>query len=147
MTPKHPQWRVFCEELARAIRRYGCDGGTSQRQAEKILPKYGINIDESLAYFNEHGGYCDCEILLNVNQCDEVEESQLSDEDKLLLLAHLKEEAEAENERSDHRALMGKAALYAARNSTFRDFITEAMEAYECAIELVRSKDAEIGLN
>jgi hypothetical protein len=142
MTPNHSQWRVFCEELTREIRRYGCDG-----TSHKILPKYKINIDESLAYFNEHGGYCDCEILLNVNQCDEVEASELSDEDKLLLLRHLKEEAEAENERSDHRALMGKAALYAARNMRFRDFITEAMEAYECAIELVRSRHAEIGLN
>jgi hypothetical protein len=27
----------------------------------------GINVEASLAYFKDHGGYCDCEILLNVD--------------------------------------------------------------------------------
>jgi hypothetical protein len=28
----------------------------------------GINVEVSLAYFEDHGGYCDCEILLNVDR-------------------------------------------------------------------------------
>jgi hypothetical protein len=115
--------------------------------AKKILIKYKVNVSESLEYFNEHAGYCDCEILLNVNQCDEVDESELSDEDKLLLLRHRKEEAEAENERMDHCALVGTAALYAARNMALKDFITQAMQAFECATELLRLREAEIRLN
>ena len=30
----------------------------------------GIDVSESLAYFRLHGGYCDCEILLNVADRD-----------------------------------------------------------------------------
>jgi hypothetical protein len=28
----------------------------------------GVDIPASLEYFEEHGGYCDCEILLNVDR-------------------------------------------------------------------------------
>jgi hypothetical protein len=27
-----------------------------------------VDVDKSIAYFREHGGYCDCEILFNVER-------------------------------------------------------------------------------
>lgn len=35
----------------------------------RFLKKHGLNtndINEICAFFQEHGGYCDCEVLLNV---------------------------------------------------------------------------------
>jgi hypothetical protein len=67
MTPDHLEWEEFCNILNDRINLYGCDAETLT-QAEYILSKYFPNIDveKSLEYFREHGGYCDCEILMNV---------------------------------------------------------------------------------
>jgi Protein of unknown function (DUF2695) len=37
----------------------------------------GIDVEGSLAYFRKYGGYCDCEILINVEDCapDEMSEN------------------------------------------------------------------------
>ena len=41
------------------------------RHAEAVLTELGgIDIDGTLAFFREHGGYCDCEILFNVDRPD-----------------------------------------------------------------------------
>jgi hypothetical protein len=38
------------------------------RYATKIMTEMGgIDIEKSVAYFQEHGGYCDCEICFNVD--------------------------------------------------------------------------------
>ena len=47
-----------------------------------------INIEATLAYFEDHGGYCDCEILMNVDPGFWGEPNE--DYDKLAE-AHLKE--------------------------------------------------------
>jgi hypothetical protein len=30
------------------------------------LEYYGVDVEASLAYFRHHGGFCDCEVLFNV---------------------------------------------------------------------------------
>ena len=51
---------------------WNCGGGKDKTFAIKILstmPK--IDIGASIKYLDEHGGYCDCEILMNVDDSDE----------------------------------------------------------------------------
>ena len=80
MTPRHPRWLEFWWQLkgaegvrlelgpARGEYRSHCAGGTDKRYARKILAAMGgVDIEGSLTYFEMHGGYCDCEILLNVD--------------------------------------------------------------------------------
>jgi hypothetical protein len=77
MTPEHPRWEEFCERLAGPegchFRRkpdgratWKCAGGTDKTLATKILKTMGMDVAASLACFEAHGGYCDCEILFNV---------------------------------------------------------------------------------
>lgn len=79
MTPEHPHWNEFITELAgpdacnfeeiEGKFTWSCGGGTNKDFAERILSEMGFVSDAiaaSLAYFEDHGGYCDCEILFNV---------------------------------------------------------------------------------
>jgi hypothetical protein len=73
--PRHPRWEEFIERLAGPE---GCDftdttwtcfGGEDKRFSRKILADMGLSelaIQLSLAYFEDHGGYCDCEVVFNV---------------------------------------------------------------------------------
>ena len=77
MTTKHPQWAEFISRLkgpegcnlrvenGKAV--WDCDSGTSKDKARTILERMGgIDVAASLKYFENRGGYCDCEILFNV---------------------------------------------------------------------------------
>jgi|HubBroStandDraft_3_1064219.scaffolds.fasta_scaffold1710055_1 hypothetical protein len=65
MTPEHPRWDEFCSELDHSI---ACDQCYDEcAGAREILTKYAVDIDASVEYFREHGGFCDCEILMNVD--------------------------------------------------------------------------------
>jgi len=79
MTPAHPQWTEFCNRLAgpgaynfrgRGEKiRFTCGGGDDKTFARTILAEMGFGkwrINASCDYFEEHGGFCDCEILFNV---------------------------------------------------------------------------------
>jgi len=76
MTPSHPRWEEFCEYLAgpRACNMdggvgesEGCDASTRKPYAREILKEMGgFDIPTTIEFFESHGGYCDCEILLNV---------------------------------------------------------------------------------
>jgi len=78
MTPEHKLWGEFVNRLTGpegcnifqdkyGIVKWYCNGDT--RLAASILKTMEeIDVDKSLAYFEEHGGYCDCEILLNVDK-------------------------------------------------------------------------------
>jgi hypothetical protein len=57
-------------------RTWLCDGDGSgasdpakvHRHAKHVMAQMGgVDIPASLAYFGEHGGHCDCEILWNVD--------------------------------------------------------------------------------
>lgn len=68
MTHGHPRWNEFIDSLAkeRAIMEK-CSGGWKESYAIEILRKMGnLDIEKSIEYFEKHGGYCDCEILLNL---------------------------------------------------------------------------------
>ncbi len=85
ITPEHPRWDEFVEKLQgpgycnfqeqkpgdpRSI-TWRCKGGTDKSFARDILEKMGgFDVDASLEYFEQHGGYCDCEILFNVDPGD-----------------------------------------------------------------------------
>ena len=69
LTPDSPRWGAFVEELEALLSKHGCAGGTSKRWATAVMYRMGdINVASTLAYFEDHGGYCDCEILLNVDR-------------------------------------------------------------------------------
>lgn len=62
MTPKHPKWNEFCNRLGGGAQ---CNGDRNQSKA--ILKDMGMNVIESFNFFDKHGGYCDCEILMNMH--------------------------------------------------------------------------------
>ena len=76
LTPESPRWEAFLDALDNALGRNGCDGDEGQaapgrvhRHAKAVMAAMGgIDIEATLAFFEDHGGYCDCEILLNVDR-------------------------------------------------------------------------------
>lgn len=83
MTPDSPRWEEFTKRLAgpegcdfkredpedSSSLQWWCKGGNDKSKAIKILQDMGgVDIGHSLVYFEEHGGFCDCEILFNVDQ-------------------------------------------------------------------------------
>jgi Protein of unknown function (DUF2695) len=65
MGPEHPRWEEFAERL-RSTTRTLRDCNHTTRNAEAVLAAIGgLDIEASLAGFREHGGYCDCEIIMN----------------------------------------------------------------------------------
>jgi hypothetical protein len=66
LTPESPRWEQFTDMLLGS----GCDGDAGDhvhRHAKAVMAAMGgIDIEATLAFFEDHGGYCDCEILLNV---------------------------------------------------------------------------------
>jgi hypothetical protein len=70
LTPERPRWEQFIAKLDSIGLIEGCDGDAGprvHRHAKAVMAAMGgIDIEETLAFFENHGGYCDCEILLNV---------------------------------------------------------------------------------
>lgn len=80
MTTNHPEWEHFCGLLSgkegcnfkkdeKKRTTWRCAGGNDKSLATAILKTHFPNIDikKSMAYFEKHGGFCDCEILFNVD--------------------------------------------------------------------------------
>jgi hypothetical protein len=72
--PRHPRWGEFLERLAGPGAcdfhrdRWTCFGDL--RFTNRILRDMGLDvraIEISTAYFKDHGGYCDCEVIFNVD--------------------------------------------------------------------------------
>ena len=64
LTLQHPRWNAFARELVEVLSKR-CHH--DHRHAERIMTSMGnINIPASIEYFASRGGFCDCEILLNV---------------------------------------------------------------------------------
>ncbi len=69
MTPNHRRWIEFYNKLAEGVDNEGCSGDTDRNNARKVLKMMGFDnqsIEGSFKYFEGSGGFCDCEILLNV---------------------------------------------------------------------------------
>ncbi|MFX0066975.1 MAG: DUF2695 domain-containing protein [Candidatus Hermodarchaeota archaeon] len=66
MSSAHPNWKQFCKLLNAKLQSIGCFGDLSNARMilENNFPN--IDIEKSLQYFEENGGFCDCEILLNI---------------------------------------------------------------------------------
>jgi Protein of unknown function (DUF2695) len=67
LTPESPRWDEFANRLYWIVPNPGhCDH--DHRYAKQIMSEMGsVDIPASIEFFQEHGGYCDCEILLNVD--------------------------------------------------------------------------------
>jgi len=81
MSGEHPRWREF-RDLLQGLQgcnfREGSDGqitwqcnrGLERPRTRAVLEGMGFDqdfVERSLGYFAEHGGYCDCEVLFNVD--------------------------------------------------------------------------------
>jgi hypothetical protein len=80
LTPGNPRWNEFADALDATLGPipegeclpgkppwYGCKG--DHCHAKEIMAAMGgIDIEASLKFFKSQGGYCDCEILLNVDR-------------------------------------------------------------------------------
>jgi hypothetical protein len=76
MTPHHSRWLEFCCRLNAWIDRIGCaaEGPGALDGARSILADMDCDVTRSLEFFREHGGHCDCEILMNVEPLVQMEE-------------------------------------------------------------------------
>ncbi len=73
--PRHPRWEEF---VARLTGPEGCNFQGERwtchndlRAATSILRTMGLSergVRLSIAYFKDHGGFCDCEVVLNVGR-------------------------------------------------------------------------------
>jgi hypothetical protein len=80
MTREHEKFPDFIDDLIKKCNFEGegkettwkCDG--DHRRTTILLKKYDVDIDKSIKYFEENGGFCDCEILFNVDKRDCEEE-------------------------------------------------------------------------
>jgi hypothetical protein len=77
MSPDSARWDEFVEKLEgpngcnfREVdgeSKWTCKGGMDKSNAARILREMrGVDLDATLAFFDQHGGHCDCEILFNV---------------------------------------------------------------------------------
>ena len=68
---KEVEWPLFIELLAK---RLGDPDDPrcrhDHRHAKAALSVLGFDVESSLAFFKEHGGFCDCEIMLNIYAAD-----------------------------------------------------------------------------
>jgi len=81
MTVSKPQWQEFVRRLEGPkgcnfrLREKGssaiiwdCSSSHHFELASPILRSMGFDVEKSIAYFRKHGGFCDCEILFNVER-------------------------------------------------------------------------------
>lgn len=67
LTPSHVGWNNFREKMQIFMREKGCQ--QDLRNAEKVLEKVfsdSVDVEKTIQFFKDFGGYCDCEIFLNV---------------------------------------------------------------------------------
>lgn len=79
MTPENKRWEEFANLLFARCKfegegeetKWHCAGGEKKLGARAVLRKMGYKsayIARSLAFFESQGGWCDCEILFNVDR-------------------------------------------------------------------------------
>jgi len=85
MTPKSPRWEQFCDAIDSAVGLLGCGGDGTQldRETRNVIPPNpdwpthaptkrvlalmgDVDVEASIKFFEGHGGFCDCEVMLNV---------------------------------------------------------------------------------
>lgn len=84
MHPEHPRWEEFAVRLWVELDfewdeegiRGKCNNLTSRPCASKILKEMGADVAASLALFEMRGGFCDCEIIINIDMAKAFEEQR-----------------------------------------------------------------------
>jgi len=79
MTPRHPKWQRFIKKLkgpgycdfrgSGKDFRFNCDASRTCPKVRKALHALGANkqeIEQSIGFFAAMSGFCDCEIIWNV---------------------------------------------------------------------------------
>jgi hypothetical protein len=66
MTTGHPMWDHFAESIATLLGTQECDN-TLTISRELIADMRMFDIDSSMEWLQDHAGFCDCEVLLNVD--------------------------------------------------------------------------------
>ena len=73
LTEKHSLWKGFIHRLDMELHHKfdngemigKCNGDLCQ--STKILKSlYNIDVDKTIEYFENKGGFCDCEVIMNV---------------------------------------------------------------------------------
>lgn len=61
-------FQAFFDALDRSLVEHGCDH--TRRLSEAILAEQGRSesVERVFAWFDAHSGYCDCEVLANVEE-------------------------------------------------------------------------------
>lgn len=88
ITPDHPRWLEFIDRLAGAggcnfhlgvpfdarSFEWTCDCSEDCPLSRRILSEMGFTnhqVADSISHFHELGGWCDCEVVFNVDPMDE----------------------------------------------------------------------------
>lgn len=87
MKPGHPRWQEFEDRLRNDFVECRSDLALSR---EILQTMDCVNVVSSLMFFREHGGYCDCEVILNVLGEEVAEEEKLKVEVTLQQLQMLR---------------------------------------------------------
>lgn len=70
MNQEHPRWGEFMQKLEQAVTPDGENITGCQHDhahCRRILTEMGgVDIEKTIKSFESHGGYCDCEVILNV---------------------------------------------------------------------------------
>ena len=86
MNPEHPRWREFLKRLEGPEGcnfrlegedfHWNCNGQDDRPYSRAILADMGgLDVGDTLSYFDQHGGHCDCEVVFNVEP-DDTEEPE-----------------------------------------------------------------------
>jgi hypothetical protein len=70
MSPYHPDWEEFCKMLLYEIQDDGEDHCSRNLDiAREVLESFpSVDVDASLAYFRERGGWCECTVLSHIKR-------------------------------------------------------------------------------
>ena len=66
MTTGHPMWDHFAESIATLLETQECDN-TLTISRELLGNMRIFDVDSSIEWLQDHAGFCDCEVLLNVD--------------------------------------------------------------------------------
>ncbi|HUJ33910.1 MAG TPA: DUF2695 domain-containing protein [Solirubrobacteraceae bacterium] len=70
----HHSSRTNSASVIRDWITWTCRSDPERPLARAILADTGIDVERSLEFFAEHGGFCDCEILLNIAGRDDLDD-------------------------------------------------------------------------
>lgn len=67
LTKKHAYWRGFTTRLYNTLNEHNAKCFHDLRHTRKILVSLpDIDVEGSINYLESKGGFCDCEVLMNV---------------------------------------------------------------------------------